>query len=450
MMSWFWLSPRGRNENGSPVAAQGWVATLLALTIGAVLSLSSRTASQHPIPVLIFTAANCPHCVEGVEFLRAMADRQRGLQIREYEIWGHPENVELLLDLCRTFGRETFTTPAIFIDDRVWFGFSPAMSREIETAVGRCAVAGCPDPLARLSAPKKSEGRPLPPPRGPEAIITLPILGPVAAEDLSLPVLTVLFGLLDSFNPCAFFVLLFLLGLLLHAHSRRRMLLVGGTFVFFSGAIYFLFMAAWLNLFLLVGEMPAITVLAGLTALVVGGLNLKDFFFFRRGVSLSIPESVKPRLFDRMRRLVRATRLSSVLAGTVVLAMAANSYEILCTAGFPMVYTRALTLHDLPRWQFYAFVAFYNLVYILPLLAIVLLFTFTLGGRKLTERQGRVLKLVSGMMMLLLGGVLLVRPGWLNNPGAAVLLLAAALLGSILIVLVSRAWERRRSRKGNE
>jgi hypothetical protein len=219
---------------------------------------------------------------------------------------------------------------------------------------------------------------------------------------------------------------------------------VGGTFVFFSGAIYFLFMAAWLNLFLLVGEMPAITALAGLTALLVGGVNVKDYFFFRRGISLSIPESAKPRLFDRMRRLVRATRLSSVLAGTVVLAVAANSYEILCTAGFPMVYTRLLTLHELPRWQFYAFLLFYNLIYVLPLLAIVLLFTFTLGGRKLTERQGRVLKLVSGMMMLLLGGILLVRPGLMNNPGTAVLLLAAALLGSTIIVGISRGWERRR------
>lgn len=221
------------------------------------------------------------------------------------------------------------------------------------------------------------------------------------------------------------------------------MLLVGGTFVFFSGAIYFLFMAAWLNLFLLVGEMQAVTFLAGAFALVVGGVNVKDFFFFRRGISFSIPESAKPRLFDRMRRLVRASRLSSVLAGTVVLAVAANSYEILCTAGFPMVYTRILTFHNLPPWQFYAFLVLYNFVYILPLLAIVLLFTFTLGGRKMTERQGRILKLISGTMMALLGGVLLVRPEWLNNPTAAVLLLAAALFGSALVVRLHRGRERR-------
>ena len=423
--------------------ALGW-GFRLALLFAAVLSLPRPVASQSAVPIVLFTAANCPHCAQGGAFLRTLANRNPGIQIREYEIWGHPKNVQLLLDLCRTFDRETFSTPAIFIDDQVWFGFSDDIAREVETAVGRCAVAGCQDPLARLAAPAGSPGEP--PPSGPEAVITLPIIGPLVAEDLSLPLLTLVFGLLDSFNPCAFFVLLFLLGLLLHTHSRQRMLLVGGTFVFFSGAIYFLFMAAWLNLFLLVGEMPVITALAGLTALLVGGVNVKDFFLFGRGISLSIPESSKPHLFDRMRRLVRSTRFSTVLAGTVVLAVAANSYEILCTAGFPMVYTRVLTLHHLPRWQFYAFLVFYNLVYVLPLLAIVLFFTFTLGGHKLSERQGRVLKLVSGMMMLLLGGALLVRPGVLNSPVAAVLLLAAALLGSALLLLMERAWERRPSR----
>ncbi len=350
-----------------------------------MLSLPRPVASQPAVPIVLFTAANCPHCAEGGAFLRTLANRHSRVQIREYEIWGHPENVQLLLNLCRTFGRETFSTPAIFIDDQVWFGFSDDIAREVEAAVGRCAVAGCRDPLARLAAPAAPPGEP---PAGPKAVITLPIIGPLVAEDFSLPLLTLVFGLLDSFNPCAFFVLLFLLGLLLHAHSRRRMLLVGGTFVFFSGAIYFLFMAAWLNLFLLVGEMPLITALAGLTALLAGGVNVKDFFFFRRGISLSIPESSKPHLFDRMRRLVRATRLSTVLAGTVVLAVAANSYEILCTAGFPMVYTRVLTLHHLPSWQFYSFLVFYNLVYVLPLLAIVLLFTFTLARSQAQRTAG--------------------------------------------------------------
>lgn len=231
----------------------------------------------------------------------------------------------------------------------------------------------------------------------------------------------------DSFNPCAFFVLLFLLSLLVHARSRGRMLLIGGTFVLCSGAIYFLFMAAWLNLFLIVGHLGVITSVAGVMAVVIGLINAKDFFFFQAGVTLSIPEGAKPKLFARMRRLLRAEAPATMLAGALVLAVAANSYELLCTASFPMVYTRVLTLQALPAGRYYLYLALYNAVYVVPLAVIVALFTVTLGSRKLSEWQGRVLKLVSGVMMVLLGGVLLADPARLSDPLTAAGLLAAAL-----------------------
>ena len=174
--------------------------------------------------------------------------------------------------------------------------------------------------------------------------VHLPFVGAVDAKALSLPVLTLVLAGMDAFNPCAFFVLLFLLSLLVHAKSRTRMAIVGGTFVLFSGLVYFVFMAAWLNVFLIAGELRVITLIAGLLALTVAALNIKDFFWFKEGPSLSIPESAKPGLFKRMRGIVATGSLGPMLASTVLLAIVANSYELLCTAGFPMVYTRVLTL----------------------------------------------------------------------------------------------------------
>jgi hypothetical protein len=134
-----------------------------------------------------------------------------------------------------------------------------------------------------------------------------------------------------------------------------------------------------------------------------------------------------------MRRLLSADRLGTMLVGTLVLALAANSYELLCTAGFPMVYTRVLTLQDLPAPLYYGYLGLYNLVYVLPLFAIVLAFTFTLGAKKLTERQGRILKLLSGLMMLGLGLTMLFTPDLLVHPwvGALLLLLALSLTAVI-------------------
>jgi hypothetical protein len=250
--------------------------------------------------------------------------------------------------------------------------------------------------------------------------------------------LTIMLGGMDGFNPCAFFVLFTLLGILVHAQSRRRMLLIGGTFVFFSGFIYFIFMAAWLNLFLHIGEIKIITVIAGIIALVIAFINIKDFFFFKKGVSLAIPEKAKPKLFERMRNLLKTTSLISMFIGTIVLAIAANAYELLCTVGFPMVFTRILTLHNLPKISYYLYLCFYNVIYVIPLACIVLVFTITLGSRKLTEWQGQVLKLISGLMMLGLGLVLLINPALFNNILIAGMLLAASLAIAGMMVFIKK------------
>jgi hypothetical protein len=255
----------------------------------------------------------------------------------------------------------------------------------------------------------------------------LPMVGRVDLSTWSLPAVAVVLGLVDSFNPCAFFVLLFLLSMLVNARSRVRMLLIGGVFVAVSGMIYFVFMAAWLNLFLLVGQIFWFTLIAGLLAVAIGAINVKDYFWFGRGATLGIPEDARTGLFKRMRALLGAESLSSMLVGTVVLAILANSYELLCTAGLPMVFTRILTLNALPGATYYAYLALYCAVYVLPLLAIVTAFAWTLGRRKLSEYEGRVLKLLSGLMMSGLGLLLMFKPEALNS-----LTTTMALLGVVL------------------
>jgi hypothetical protein len=260
--------------------------------------------------------------------------------------------------------------------------------------------------------------------------LSVPVLGEVDPQRFSLPLLTVAIAALDAFNPCAFFVLLFLLSLLVHQKSRKRMLAIGGIFVLFSGLMYFAFMAAWLNLFQLLGNLAWVTLAAGALAVFVGAVNIKDFFAFERGLSLSIPESRKPDIYRRARAILGADNLPAMVAATVFLAIAANFYELLCTAGFPMVYTRLLTLSGLPPAGRYLYLALYNLVYVIPLVLIVLAFVRSMGARRLTEREGRLLKLLSGAMMLELGGLLLVAPERLNNLGVALALLGVAVVST--------------------
>jgi hypothetical protein len=230
---------------------------------------------------------------------------------------------------------------------------------------------------------------------------------------LGLPLFTVALGLLDGFNPCAMWVLLFLLAMLAGQHDRKRMAVTAGTFVLASGAIYYAFMAAWLNVFLLIGVSRAVQVVLGLVAIAIGVLNTKDFIAFRRGPSLSIPESAKPGIYVRVRQVLRADTLAASALGVAALAVLVNFVELLCTAGFPAVYTSVLARAGLSTGARAAYLALYNVAYIADDALMVTIAVVTLTRRRLTETAGRWLKLASGLVMLALGLVLLFAPAWL-------------------------------------
>jgi hypothetical protein len=413
------------------------VRIIVLIALAAVLAVPSAHAApaeQNGMVITLFWGEGCPHCEKEKAFLQDLREKHPGLLVRDYEVWKNKGNGALYQQVLRAAGIKQAGVPATVVGTAVFMGFNEQTQKGIEQAVARCLREGCPDGVAGLGKEGFATGSGR---EGTEAV-NVPFLGSIDPGAVSLPVFTVIIGALDSFNPCAFFVLLFLLSLLIHARSRRRMFLIGGIFVLFSGLIYFLFMAAWLNVFMVVGQIAAITVAGGAVALVVGGINVKDFFLFKQGVSLVIPESAKPKLFERMRGLLKAPTMPALVAGTVVLAISANAYELLCTAGFPMVYTRVLTLHRLTTFQYYQYLVLYNIVYVVPLAIIVGIITVTLGARKLTEWQGRQLKLVSGLMMLSLGIVLIWDPALLNNALASVVMLAGVLAASLVIIVIMK------------
>ncbi|MDE3117505.1 MAG: NrdH-redoxin, partial [Nitrospirota bacterium] len=173
---------------------------------------------------------------------------------------------------------------------------------------------------------------------------------------------------------------------------------------------YFAFMAAWLNVFVLVGLSRASEVVLGGIAVMIGAINVKDFWAFRRGMTLGIPEAAKPGLYAGIRKVLSAERLPEALAAVALLACLVNVIELLCTAGFPAVYTRVLTLRQLPWWEYYGYLALYNVAYVLDDSLMVAIAVFTLSHSKLQEKTGRWLKLVSGVVMLGLGLLLVVAP----------------------------------------
>jgi len=373
------------------------------------------------VHLYFFWSEHCPHCNHSQPFVEILPQVYPWLKLHSLSITDNLENVALYEQLANALGQEARSVPAFLFCGSMVTGYNDAKS------TGRFLVVNL-ERCHRLIVDAKQAGTEDFTLAAGEVPITLPLLGQVDPEVLSLPMLTLVLAGLDSFNPCAFFILLFLLSLLVHARSRARMLVIGGIFVFFSGLLYFLFMTAWLNLFLVIGQMRWVTLGAGSVAVLVGLISVKDYVWFQRGITLSISAHAKPRLYKRIRTLISADSLPAMILGTVTLAIAANSYELLCTAGFPMVFTRILMMYELVPAGYYFYLAFYNLIYVIPLLVIVGLFAFTMGSRKLSEREGRVLKLLSGLMMVELGFVLLFVPAVLDNIFPALALVTVAIL----------------------
>lgn len=412
----------------------------------------------------VFWSSSCSHCAKAHVFLDGLRKRHDWLKVFTYEVSGTPANMDLYRRMAAGVGRAAGQVPAFFYCKQLAIGFLSdetsgkqledalvyyrnALQKQLDDRRPKPTAGAVPFfilPPDDVPPADPDLGLELPPPPPEEPTVEVPWWGAVRADEVSLPALTVVLGGLDSFNPCAFFVLLILLGLMTHTRSRGQMLLVGGVFVLVSGLVYFLFMAAWLNLFFLVGHLRVITLAAGAVAILAAAINIKDYFWFKQGVTLSLSDAARSRLVGRMTGLLARSGVLPVVAGTVALAFAANLYELLCTSGFPLVYTRVLTLRELPPAAFYGYLALYNLVYVTPLFLIVVGFSLTLSAHKLTEYQGRILKLVSGTMMLTLGVILVIDPGFLNNVYGAGVALAAAVGGAAAVVLLHRAVSRRR------
>ena len=344
----------------------------------------------------VYYSTGCPHCTRALEYLDDLLVRVPELDIRTYEVSESHETTERFIELSRRFGVQRPSVPVFYGCDTflVGFGSAETTGREIERLLGL-------SPAPPASSPSVSPS---------EQSIETDRFGVLSVDRLGLPLFTVAVGLIDGFNPCAMWVLLFLLSLLVNLRDRRRMALIAGMFVGISGLVYFAFMAAWLNVFLLIGYSRVFQLALGVFAIGVAIIHAKDFFAFHRGPSFGIPESAKPGLYRRMRSVVRAENLTGSLVAIAIVAVLVNLVELLCTAGLPALYTQILSLRELSTSGYYGYLALYNLAYIFDDSIMVAIAVVTLSHRKLQESQGRWLKLLSAIMIGLLGGLLVFAP----------------------------------------
>ena len=354
-----------------------------------------------------YSREGCPHCAAATKFLDALQIERPALVVNKIDINESEASLKKFISESKRLDIARPGVPLIVICEAHYLGYDAdeTSGKAILSLLdGQAQEAPVESPRSNdssRSAPEDSQA------------ITLPIIGTLSISDVGLPLLTVVIGLIDGFNPCAMWVLLFILSLVVNIKDRTKVILIAGTFVLVSGLVYFAFMAAWLNVFKVIGWSRPLQLILALFALCIAVVHIKDFFAFKQGISLSIPDKFKPAIYKQSRKVLKQHNLLLSMSAVAVLAVMVNFIELLCTAGLPALYTQILVQQSVSEMSYYGYLALYNLAYIFDDGLMVMIAVVTLRHNKLQEQQGKWLKLLSGITILMLALLLLFAPSWL-------------------------------------
>lgn len=388
------------------------------LILSFLLGGNSASAESTPVDVYVFWAQGCPHCARALHFLSQLDAEQSGMDMHPLEITGNDAHMQIFLKLSRSRYPEPPRIPLIVIGDRQFAGYNTdrTTGNILRHAIFECMQSGCPDQVQPLLA-----GRNQPvPASGIEPVTTelprtidIPLLGSIEIDKLSLPALTLILGAADGFNPCAMWTLVFLLGLLVGIPNRLRRWTLGTVFIVTSALVYYLIMAAWLNVLLFIGVVAWIRILIGTVAVTAGLWALREYVLHPQVVCRVTHSENRRRVLDSLRNLAAQPHFMTAILGIAGLAFAVNVVELICSAGIPAVYTQVLTMSDLPRWQYHGYLGLYILVFMLDDLIVFITAMATLEISGLTGSYSRWANLIGGLVLLIIGSLLILRPEWL-------------------------------------
>jgi len=375
------------------------------IILGIVLIILSGQEAAKPttdegFEVHFFYLPGCSHCDDQKPFNEKLANTYPSIQFIYHDATNFKESALLSEMLAQAEANDDPDFPVTIFGGIVFTGWESAETtgKEIEDALQECLAGNCP---GTESQEPKDE-------------VTLPIIGEIIPSEYSLATLAIILGVVDGFNPCAMWVLVYLLSLIATLRDRKRIWLIVGSFVFASGVLYFLFMTAWLNAFLLIGYFRPVTIVIGLVALYGGILHIKEFIKTRGAIVCEVgDEESRKKTMSRMERVVFSPLTLGTVAGIIALAFVVNSIEFVCSAAIPAVFTHILSLSNLSTFQYYGYIALYVFFFMLDDLIIFGAAAFAMTSN-LGDRYLKYSRPVGGTIMVILGALLLFAPDLLR------------------------------------
>ena len=470
------LSAQAEISRFLPVQTQDYAQTNILYSLGDQEAVQPKFQiiaqnDREVLDIFFFYSNTCPHCIKQKPLMQSIDDRHEAVRVHFIEV---SENQEKWAEFLQRYKIASAAVPRTFIGDKSFIGYSEddgpleynqvyhgyigyrnQIINAIETQVA-----------TKIYIPGEAEETEMPTSNS-WMVFLLPVLylfsyplirqkneqakrywigglsclaiaslfsfialtpEPVIegfARSLPFPLFVFTIALADGFNPCAFTVLIILLSLLTYTKSRKDMTIVGSTFIITSAVMYFLFVM----LMVLVGSVflekygNIVLWILGTAIAIAGIVNVKDYFFFKKGISLSLSEKQQLAITKRASKIIRdlqqektnKTQFFAALGGTVLLAIFVNLVELGCTAILPAVYMTTLvqSCTGVIGLCYTIWTAFYAIIYILPLLAILGNFIYSFKSARLTENQGRILKLIGGAFMIFFGAIMILKPSLL-------------------------------------
>ena len=385
--------------------------TIIVSLLLILFGVTNVSASDKQVNLYYFHAEGCPTCALETTYLEELTSKDTNLLLHKYEIAFDKENQKLSKDVGELLNQPINSTPTLIIGREVIVGFKEGSTEKtIEEAITFVRDNNVRDVVGEmLGIVEPGQGVDI---INEESKVNLPFFGEVDAKSVSLPLLAIVLGGLDGFNPCAMWVLLLLISMLFHLEEQWKKWFLGGLFLLTTAIMYFFFMLSWLNITILFGTLVYIRWLIGGLSIGGGIFNIRRYTQMEPGCEI-VDESKRLKIRDRLKAIYSQPVFALAAVGIVVLAVSVNLVELICSAGLPVLFTQILTLNDLSSTQHIMYLLLYLAMFMLDDVIVFVIAMKTAELTGISTKYARNAHLIGGILMILLGILMILKPAWL-------------------------------------
>ena len=373
--------------------------------------------AKEPVEVHLFYSSECTFCTQEIKFLDELVDKHDNLIISKYEVFNSNNEIDLFNQVRKVLDIDKTNIPLTVIGTNHYLGFNDNIGRRIDQAINYYSSKSHQNLVNEIINNQfDPDTDKLIVDQIDDDLMYVPILGLVDAKSVSLPILAAVIGLVDGFNPCAMWVLLFLISMLIGMKNKKRMWALGLTFIFTSAIVYLLFMISWLQITMSITSIGWVKKTIGLIAIIGGTVNLRSYLKKRAeddGCTV-IEDKKRNKITEKIKNITIQKNFLLAIVGVIALALSVNVIELACSAGLPLIFTQILAMNSLSNIQYVMYLLIYILFFLIDDIIVfaIAMISFELTG--ISTKYSKYSHLIGGIIMLLIGILLIFKPELLS------------------------------------